>query len=159
MKIIIIAAVGKNNEIGYNNELLWHFKGDMKFFKSKTLNHIVVMGYKTFLSLPRPLVDRTNIVLTRQKRELGNDIIIYNNIADLINDYENTDEDLFIIGGASIYKLFIHLADEMYLTHINDTKEADVYFPTFDKNNYDIKELEGVKENNISYKYVYYKKK
>ena len=153
MKIIIIGAIGKNNELGKNNKLLWNLKKDLEFFKNITLNHTVVMGYNTYKSLPKKLENRKMIVLT-SKNIKDKDIITYKNEYELLKNHAN--EDLYIIGGAQVYKTFLEYADELYLTQIEDVKEADTYFPTFNKDDYDIKILKENQENNISYKHMKY---
>lgn len=160
MKIKMIAAVGKNLELGYKNDLIWHFKEDMKFFKEKTLNHVVVMGDNTYLSLPKTLGNRTNIVLSKTRCDFPSDVILYNDINLFLDDYKDKDIDIFVIGGATIYKLFLKYADELYLTEIDDTfKDATVYFPAFNKENYEREVLKTVKENDITYKHVLYRRK
>ena len=121
MKIIIIGAIGKNNELGKNNKLLWNLKKDLEFFKNITLNHTVVMGYNTYKSLPKKLENRKMIVLT-SKNIKDKDIITYKNEYELLKNHAN--EDLYIIGGAQVYKTFLEYADELYLTQIEDVKEA-----------------------------------
>ena len=101
--ITIIAAIGKNNELVINNHLLWNLKEDMKFFKEKTINHKVVMGLNTYKSIARPLPNRENIVLSSKKENLPKEVKQYTNINKLTNDLSNTKEEVFIIGGASLY--------------------------------------------------------
>ena len=130
--ISIIAAIGKNNELGLNNDLIWHLPNDLKYFKEKTMNQIIVMGYNTFVSLGRILPNRKHVVLTFEKIRLPLDVIQFNNLEDL-NNYIK-DKDVFIIGGASMYKQFIDKADKLYLTEIDDECiDADTFFPLFDK--------------------------
>ena len=155
-----IVAVSNNWGIGKNNKLLFHIKEDMKFFKEKTLNHVVVMGDNTYLSLPKTLSNRTNIVLSKTRCDFPSDVILYNDINLFLNDYKDKDIDIFVIGGATIYKLFLKYADELYLTEIDDTfKDATVYFPAFNKENYEREVLKTVKENDITYKHVLYRRK
>ena len=160
MKISIIAAVGENNELGKNNDLIWHLPNDLKFFKTVTTGKTVLMGRNTFWSLPKVLPNRTNIVITDMEEEYPKEVIIYNSIEAFLEDYKNTEEEVFIIGGASIYKQFIDLAEKIYLTEIEDKcEEAEVFFPQFDKEQYE-KEIIGENEDNgISYKHVLYKRR
>ena len=160
MKISIIAAVGENNELGKNNDLIWHLPNDLKFFKTVTTGKTVLMGRNTFWSLPKVLPNRTNIVITDVEEEYPKEVIIYNSIAAFLEDYKKIDEEIFIIGGASIYKQFIDLAEKIYLTEIEDKcEEAEVFFPQFDKEQYE-KEIIGENEDNgISYKHVLYKRR
>ena len=158
MDINIIAAIGKNNELGKNNDLVWRLKGDMKFFRDTTIGHSIVMGRKTFESLPKILPGRKHIVISTS--EIKNDEIeLYKSIRDFLIKYQNVDEDVFIIGGASIYQQFVDLATKMYLTEIDASDEyADVYFPEFNKEDWDREELASNPENSINYKHVLYKK-
>ena len=148
MKISIIAAIGENNELGKNNDLIWHLPNDLKFFKSVTTGKTVLMGRNTFWSLPKVLPNRTNIVITDMDEEYPKEVVIYNSIDAFLEDYKNTEEEVFIIGGASIYSQFINIADKIYLTEIAATcEDAQVYFPQFDKEEYE-KEIVGNNEDN-----------
>ena len=155
--ISIIAAIGKNNELGLNNDLIWHLPNDLKFFKEKTLNQNIVMGYNTFVSLGRILPSRKHIVLSFEKVRLPLEVIQFNNLEDL-NNYIK-DKDVFIIGGASMYKQFIDKADRLYLTEIDNTHKADVYFPNFDKSLFDKKILGTNSDNGINYTFTLYERK
>lgn len=155
--ISIIAAIGKNNELGLNNDLIWHLPNDLKFFKEKTLNQNIVMGYNTFVSLGRVLPSRKHIVLSFEKVRLPLEVIQFNNLEDL-NNYIK-DKDVFIIGGASMYKQFIDKADKLYLTEIDNTHKADVYFPNFDKSLFDKKILGTNSDNGINYTFTLYERK
>ena len=159
MSYSIIAAIGKNNELGKDNDLIWHLKEDMKFFKETTMGHPVVMGRKTFESLPKVLPGRTNIVLSRSNN-FPKEVLVFKNIDELNDYYKNNNEEIFIIGGASIYNKFINLSDKLYLTLIDDEcKDADTYFPSFDENDYYKEILSEVHEEDICYKHVLYKRK
>ena len=159
MDINIIAAIGRNNELGKKNDLIWRLKGDMKFFRETTMGHPVVMGKNTFDSLPRVLPGRKNIVLCPDDVE-NSEIELYKSIRDFLIKYQGFDGDVFIIGGASIYRQFIDLATKMYLTEIDATdKDADVYFPDFDKDAWVREELCSKEEESINYKHVLYKRK
>lgn len=160
MKISIIAAIGENNELGKNNDLIWHLPNDLKFFKSVTTGKTVLMGRNTFWSLPKVLPNRTNIVITDMDEDYPKEVVIYNSIEAFLEDYKNTEEEVFIIGGASIYSQFINIADKIYLTEVAATcDDAQVYFPQFDKEQYE-KDIVGQNEDNgISYKHVLYKRR
>ena len=159
MNINLIAAIGKNNELGKNNDLIWKFKEDMKFFKETTMGHPVVMGRKTFESLPKVLPGRKNIVISTNQIQ-NKEIELYKSIKEFLLNYNNFNDDVFVIGGATIYREFIDLATKMYLTEINDTdKEADVYFPKFNLNDWDREELLQKEEHNIKFTHVLYKRK
>ncbi len=159
MNLSIIAAIGKNNELGKDNDLIWHLKDDMKFFKETTWGHTVVMGRKTFDSLPGLLKGRNHIVISRKTLELPKEVKLYKSPQEFLEDYENSDEEIFNIGGASMYKELLDYANKLYLTEIDAEAKADVYFPYFDKNDYD-REILGVHENQeINFKHVLYKRR
>lgn len=151
--ISLIAAVDKNMAIGHNNKLLAFIQPDLDNFKALTKNHIVVMGYKTYLSLPNgPLPNRHNVVLTRKHNKIDgctvfNDI---NNLLDWIKS-EHKNEEIFIIGGGKIYSQFIFHADKLYLTHIFDEFQCDTYFPSLD-DTWEISKSNCRREN-IEHKY------
>ncbi len=156
MSYSIIAAIGKNNEMGKDNQLLWHLPSDLKFFKETTLNHTVIMGKNTYLSIGRPLPKRTNIVLSSS---LEDDRVIVCKSLEEIKNYINEDEEIFIIGGYSIYKTFLPLASKLYLTHINKEFDADVFFPEVNYEEYTSEIIDEGIENNLEYKHVLYKRK
>ena len=117
--ITLIAAVSKNNGIGLNNKLLWYNKDDLKRFKELTIGHSIIMGRKTFESLPNgALPNRKNIVLTREKNYSNKNIFVANNINDAIQLTKN-DSNPFIIGGGEIYSLFFEIAQKIELTRID----------------------------------------
>lgn len=156
--ISIIAAVGKNRELGVNNNLIWHIPEDLKFFKEKTMNKIIVMGYKTYKSLPKLLPGRRHVVLTHH--QIDNDKIkVFSYVDSLIKYLDSISEEVFIIGGATLYGEFINKASKIYLTEIDDKYEqADVFFPEFDKNKYKRKVLKKSKYNTLDYEFVLYDK-
>lgn len=156
-KIYLIAAIGKNNELGKDNELIWYIKEDLQFFKNTTMNKTIVMGYNTFKSLKRVLPNRKHIVLTSHS-DLPDEVVCFNNIDDVLNYIKDIDE-VYIIGGASIYKLFINLCDGMYLTEIDKEYDADVYFPGFNENDYNVKVLTKIKNEDLSYTRKLYERK
>ena len=155
--IALIAAIGKNNELGKNNNLIWHLPNDLKFFKEVTMGKNVVMGFNTYKSLPRKLVGRTMIVLT-SKNINDKEIIVYNDLNKLLENYKN--KEIFIIGGASLYKIFIDKVDTMYLTEIDASDDkADVYFPKFNKDDWNREVLKENSDNGINYKHILYRRK
>ena len=157
--LTIIAAIGKNNELGYKNDLIWHLPDDLKFFREKTTGKTIVMGYNTFLSLPKLLPNRKHIVLSSDNLDIK-DVTSFTNLEDLIKFIKEIEEEVFIIGGASIYKQFIDLVDKIYLTEVeSEFKEADVYFPEFNKDEWERIELLENENNNIRFKHIEYRKK
>lgn len=126
--ISIIAAIGTNNELGKGNTLLWHMPSDMKFFRDTTRGHTVIMGRKTFESLKGPLPKRKNIVITRDKNYQKNGIDVVHSLDEAVKLADG--DEIFIIGGAEIYKQAINIADKLYITHVDATdKDADAFFP------------------------------
>lgn len=159
MDINLIAAIGKNNELGKNNDLIWRLKGDMKFFRETTMGHPIVMGRKTFESLPKVLPGRKNIVISSNEI-LNDEIEKYKSLKEFLLKYKEFNEDVFIIGGASIYNQFIDLASKLYLTEIDAVdKDADVYFPLFNKEEWNKEIISEKEENDIKYNHVLYKRK
>lgn len=159
MNINIIAAIGKNNELGKNGKLIWYLKEDMKFFKNMTMGHPIVMGRKTFESLPKVLPGRKNIVISTNEI-INSEIELYKSIKEFLIKYKDFDDDVFIIGGASIYKQFMDLSDKIYLTEIDDEeKYADTFFPKFSINDWEREELSNIEENSIKYKHILYKRR
>lgn len=127
--ISLIAAIGKNNELGKKNALLWSLPADMKHFRETTKGHTVIMGQKTFESIGRPLPNRRNIVLTQDKSLKSEGVeIVYS--PEEAENLLNKDEENFVIGGGMIYKLFIDRADRLYITHVDASfPDADTFFP------------------------------
>jgi len=155
-KIYLIAAIGENNELGKDNKLIWHLPGDLQFFKEKTLNKVIVMGYNTFKSLGRILPKRVHIVITSKDNIDG--VLVFNSIEEVLNYIKDIDE-VYVIGGASIYNQFIDYCDGMYLTEIDKSYDADVYFPKFNEEDFDRKVLVKKYENDTSYSHVFYERK
>lgn len=135
MAISIIAAIGRNNELGKGNDLVWHFKEDMRFFKETTTGNTVVMGRKTFESLPHALPNRRNVVITKNADYVAEGAEVVTDIEEAMKLTEN--DNVFIIGGGTIYTAFMPYADKLYLTEIDaEDRDADVFFPSFDKSEY-----------------------
>lgn len=178
-KISIISAIGKNRELGKNNSLLWNIKADMKHFKDLTEGHVVIMGRKTYESLPekfRPLPNRVNIVVTRDPmftisarsyqdsnlkvfvcHSIEEAIEITNDKSQITNKFQILNfkpDEIFIIGGASIYTQGIKYADKLYLTLIDKAyPDADAFFPDFSEFKNMVSEKIG-KEGELTYKFI-----
>jgi dihydrofolate reductase len=167
-KLIAISAIGKNYEIGKNNDLCFKVREDLDFFKVTTRNHFCLMGYKTFLSMPlgeKYIKNRPFIVLTKKKEleifktrpELKPLIKTFSSIDDFLAFAKTIKEDIFVIGGGFVYKEMIAFCDELILTEFNETdKDADVFFPKFDKNDY---KAVDITPDDVDYKRVRYIKK
>ena len=157
MSVSMIAAVGKNLELGKNNDLIWHFKEDMKFFKDTTMGHTVVMGRKTFESLPKALPGRKNIVISSNAEYQAQGATVVTSVEEALQIADN--EEVFVIGGGKIYAEFLPYADKLYLTEIDaECTDADTYFPQFNKSEY-IKEIINYYDiDGVEFYHVVYKK-
>ena len=157
MSVSIIAAVGKNLELGKGNDLIWRFKEDMKFFKETTTGSTVIMGRKTFESLPRALPNRRNIVVSKNKSFKAEGAEVVSSIKEALE--LAGDDNIFVIGGAKIYEQFLSVADKLYLTEIDaECSDADVYFPEFDKNKYSKNIIKEYCIDGIDFAHVLYTK-
>lgn len=125
--ISIIVATSKNRVIGMNNKIPWHLPLDFKYFKEKTSGSSIIMGRKTFDSIGKPLPNRDNIIITRNKDLKIDGCIIVNSLEDAIKVAKS--EEIFIIGGSEIYNTSLSIADKIYLTLVHDTFEGDAFFP------------------------------
>lgn len=153
----IIVAVAKNNVIGKDNKLIWHLPEDLKRFKRLTTDHTIIMGRKTFESLGRVLPNRKHIVLCNDaEMNIDDENVEVIDSIDKLEKYENSEEENFVIGGASIYKLLLPKANKLYITKINQEFDGDVYFPEIDENEWKIVEREqGTKDEKNPYDYEY----
>lgn len=127
----IIVAVARNGVIGDKNRLLWHIAEDLRHFKALTTGHPVVMGRKTYESLGRPLPNRTNVVVTRQRIEIPGCTVVHS-LEEALASF-GPDEEVFVIGGAQIYAEALPLADRFYLTRVERDYEGDTRFPAWDE--------------------------
>lgn len=156
--ISIIAAIGKNNALGRGNDLIWHIKEDLKNFKNLTMGKYIVMGKNTYESLPKHLEGRKYIVLSSSLSEIENGLL-FNDFNKLLEFIKDVDEEVMIIGGASIYKLFLPFADKLYLTEIDSEEKADVYFPDFNKEDYGCNVVSTYEVDGLKYSFVIYERK
>ena len=165
----LIVAVAQNGAIGRNNELLWHISEDLKYFKSTTTGHPVIMGRKTYESIGRPLPGRRNIVLTRGTMEIPpiknpqtTSMEIVNSL-DEIYAIAQGEEEFFIMGGGMLYNATIEKADALYITRIYaEVSDADTFFPTIDEDIWELAregEMLRDEENGIDFQFVVYKRK
>ncbi|MFL0196822.1 dihydrofolate reductase [Clostridium sp. WILCCON 0269] len=151
----IIVAVGENYVIGHNNKLIWHISRDLKRFKKITYGKTIIMGRKTFESLPGILPNRKHVVITRDHNYNVKDenVLVVNNIEDVLR-YVDSDEEAFVIGGGEVYKQLLPYCSRLYLTKIAAKKDGDTYFPEFNKDNYNVIECEKHNEDNMEYSFV-----
>lgn len=159
----IIVAIAKNNAIGKDNKLLWHLPEDLKRFKRLTTGHNIIMGRKTFESLGRVLPNRHHIILCNDAKLNIQDenVEILDDISKL-DKYINSEEENFVIGGATMYKLLMPYAKKMYITEIDKDFDGDVYFPEISLNEWNATEREQGpedNENDFGYEYVTYERK
>lgn len=143
--INLIVAIGLNGELGKDNQLLWNLPNDMKHFKELTTKNFICMGRKTYESIGKPLPNRTNIIISRNtKYNSPVGIFVYNSLEDVINEYEfynQREDELFIIGGADVYKQSMQYCDRMYITVVEEIfEDADAHFPKFDLTEWKITE-------------------
>lgn len=159
MILSLIAAIGKNNELGKDNQLLWKLPDDFKHFKDITSGHTVIMGRKTFASIGRPLPNRRNIVITRDTTFTNDGIEVVHSLEDALELVQNENE-VFVIGGAQIYNEALPYANKLYMTHIDGTFDADTFFPVIDRAWQQISEEKHVKDEQHLYdfSFVEYKK-
>jgi len=160
-ELTIIAAVSINNVIGNNNKLIWKLSNDLKRFKNLTTNHSVIMGRKTFESLPNPLPNRDNIVITRDTNYSKPNIQVCSSIEDAIN-LTKTDAQPFIIGGGEIYSQTINIVDKIELTRVHEEFDGDAYFPEIPLDIFELINEENYNsdlENEFDYSYLTYKKR
>lgn len=135
----VIVAVANNNVIGKDNTLIWHLPNDLKHFKELTTGHTIIMGRKTFESLPCILPNRQHVVLTRDKNFKVDDDrvkVIYS--VDELKNFVDDENQHFIIGGAQVYNLLMPFAKKLYITKINESFEGDAFFPQIDENQWTI---------------------
>ena len=143
MKTALIVAMDSERGIGKNNDLMWHLPKDMKFFKDTTQGQIVVMGRKNYDSIPekyRPLPNRLNVVLTRNKDFNAPDCLVFHSLEDCLNYFKaETERTVFIIGGGEIYQMALvsNVIDEMFITHVHHHYDAETFFTAFDESRWD----------------------
>ena len=167
--ISLIVAVAQNNAIGRNNELLWHISEDLKYFKSTTTGHPVIMGRKTYESIGRPLPGRRNIVLTRGELEIPpvknpqtTSMEVVNSL-DKVYEIASGEEEFFVMGGGMLYNETFGKADYLYLTRIYAVAEdADTFFPAVEESEWDVvreSDMLHDQENGIDFRFIVYKRK
>ena len=155
MILSIIVAMAKNRAIGKDNQLIWHNSNDLKHFKQVTTGHAVIMGYNTWLSLPgqKPLPHRRNIIVSTRLEQAPEGFELANSIPDALK-LVNGEEEVFIMGGGSIYEQFLPKADRLYLTRLDKEFEADTYFPFINFEDWSLIDLEVIDDDpQVDYSY------
>ncbi|NOU66664.1 dihydrofolate reductase [Paenibacillus sp. LMG 31461] len=153
MSISFIFAMDRNRAIGVNNKLPWHLPGDLKFFKNVTMGHPILMGRKTYESIGKPLPGRRNVILTQNTAYQAEGCEVIHSVDEAIDAFR--DQELFVIGGAEIFKLFASHVNRMYITYIEDEFEADTFMSDLDLSNWTLVSSEQG-ERNEKNPYEYY---
>ena len=160
--ISIIVAIASNNAIGKNNDLLWHITNDLKHFKKVTKNHYIIMGKRTYYSLPvRPLPHRTSMIITDVANEDIDNCLMAYSIEDAISKMDDANEN-FIIGGGSVYKQFMPFANKLYITRVHKDYEADTFFPEISLDKWELVSEDHVNndsQNDFNYTFEIYNRK
>tara|TARA_B110000503_G_C7070617_1_gene380706 strand:+ start:342 stop:836 length:495 start_codon:yes stop_codon:yes gene_type:complete len=161
--ITIIAAISKNNALGKDNDLIWHLPADLKRFKKTTTGHDILMGRNTFESIGKPLPNRTTIIITRNENYFQDGCVIASSLEEAI-ELAKKDEQVFIIGGAQVYKYAIenNIADTLDITLVHHEFEADVFFPEIDSKIWKEVAREDFKadeKNKFDYSFLRFQKK
>lgn len=160
-EIILIAALGSNNELGKDNDLIWHLPADLKRFKKLTSGHHIIMGRKTFESIGKPLPNRTTVIITRDKNYKQDGCLTANSLDEAIK-LSKKDESPFIIGGAQIYNQALKIATKLEITYVHHSFEADVFFPKIDVTIWNETEREfhnADEKNKYDFSFVSYSRK
>jgi len=161
MNVSVIVAVSRNQVIGKDNQLIWKLSADLKRFKALTAGHTIIMGRKTFESIGKPLPDRTSIIITRQADYQEEGCIVVNSLDEALEKAADQ-EEVFIIGGGTIYKEALDKANKIYYTKVHKSFEGDTFFPVLD-----LKEWESVRredclpdeKNKYPYSFIDYERK
>ncbi len=164
MKVTLIAAIGKNNELGSNNKLLWHIPEDFQWFKAKTMGKTMIMGRNTMDSLGKPLKNRENWVLTRDLSRVNEGFAGFTTWEAVFDKATEIQlNELMVIGGAEIYRHAIDFADELIITHVHsEFPKADVFFPTIDLEFWMVSEeilQTQIEETDLRCRFVSYKRR
>jgi len=153
MTISLIVAMDDNRVIGYKNKLPWDIPSELKYFRETTKGKPVIMGRKTHESIGRPMPHRLNIIITRDANYKSDGCVVVNSKEDAVKAAGNSDE-IMVIGGAQIYKLFLPIANRLYITKVHGTFDGDTYFPEFDESEW-VKVKENLVEKSDENKYSY----
>ncbi|MBT0607590.1 dihydrofolate reductase [Aequorivita echinoideorum] len=154
--ITMIAAAGENNELGKDNDLLWHLPDDFKRFKELTTGHYIIMGRKTFETFPKPLPNRTHLVITRNNKYEKEGAVVVHSVEEAIAIAKADDDQPFIIGGGEIYEMALTYAEKIELTRVHGTFGADTFFPEFSRENWKlIESVAHPKDEKHKYSFTY----
>ncbi|WP_461630495.1 dihydrofolate reductase [Labilibaculum euxinus] len=161
MNVSIIVAVSRNQVIGKDNQLIWKLSADLKRFKALTTGHTIIMGRKTFESIGKPLPNRTSVIITRQADYVAEGCVVVNSLEEALEKFSDQ-EEVFIIGGGTIYKEALAKANKIYYTKVHKDFEGDTFFPVLD-----LKEWKSVnredcfpdEKNEVPYSFIDYIRK
>jgi dihydrofolate reductase len=154
--ISFIVAMDTKSAIGKNNELPWHLPADLAFFKKVTMGNPIVMGRKTFESIGKALPGRENVVVTRDRHYKAEDCTIIHSVDKISEIESNSNEEVFVIGGAEIFKETFPIADRLYITLIEEEFDGDTFFPPFNHEEWELKSREkGPKDDKNPYDYYF----
>lgn len=154
----LIACIGKNRELGVGGDLCFHIPEDMRYFKETTMGHKILMGRKTWESLPGKLPGRENIVVSRRAVEGADESV--SDLAEFLKENADTEEEIFVIGGGMVYFEALPYARKLYLTEVDTAyAEADTFFPMFDKSSYNKEVVKKGQKDGLEYTFVKYVKK
>jgi dihydrofolate reductase len=159
MSISFIVAMDIEQAIGLGNDLPWRLPADLAYFKKKTLNHTILMGRKTYESIGKPLPHRTNVIITKNREFTAEGCIVVHSVEEAAAQF--ADEEVFVIGGAEIFRLFMPIVDRLYITLIEHEFEADTFFPDFEIEDWNLVSSEdGVtdEKNPYTYSFLVYEK-
>lgn len=160
MRLAQIAVIGRSRELGCAGGLIWDLPEDLKFFRRETQGHPVVMGRRTFESLPGVLPGRTNIVLSSKEQPYPANVQQYRSFEDFLQEWKDYEGTVYVIGGGPLYKQSLPFCDELVLTLADaDAPEADTWYPEYDPNDYVATLIDQRVENGIPYRHVRFVKK
>lgn len=160
MSFALIAAVGQGRELGKKGGLLWPLSGDLKRFKSVTMGHPMLMGLATWRSLPGKLPGRRHFVVAHDAAKVEGDVEAVTDLAQFVAEWRTREEQVFVVGGGSIYRQMLPYVDEMYLTEVAASDaEADTFFPEFEQSEWTREVVGEGADHGINYQHVLYKRK
>ena len=161
MKLSLIVAMATNRTIGINKQMPWHLSADLKHFKKTTLGCPIIMGRKTFESIGRPLPGRQNIIISRNPNYKLEGCLVFNEIESALSSCKH-EEEVFVIGGATLYEATLAHADRLYITQIQQDFAGDTWFPVIDKNQWQESAREDISDDqsvDFNYSFVIYQRR
>lgn len=160
MSFSLIAAIGKNNELGKKGGLCFNIPGDLKFFKETTIGFPIFMGFNTWKSLPKKLPGREHFVLTSSPEDLPEDVHAVTDLEKFVKEFQDAEEKIFVIGGGSVYRQMLPFCKELFLTEVQaEDKEADTFFPEIKESEWEKKLIGKGEDNGIKYDHILYIRK